>query len=178
MPGTALARKRAELTIDRLVHAGHLEARRRGRGRYLRLTDETEDRLRIRCGLPGLWLSFETVRRLPAGQLTSEIDLNGGRGWGDGNHNELRFVEYLMLPALIRGFAKAESTIRGHVWYGRAAEPPADWPMPDLDAADEPDGNLARLYSEELCAARKRLTEADVGSLELGFIPLPCSMGG
>jgi DNA-binding transcriptional ArsR family regulator len=175
MPGTALARKRAELAIDRLVQAGHLTARRRGRGRYLRLTDETEDRLRIRCGLPGLWLSFETARRLPAGQLTPEIEMNDGRGWGDGHENELRFVEYLMLPALARGFAKAESTIRGHVWY-RQAELPADWPMPGND--EPPDDNLARLYVEELCTTRKRLAEADVGHLEIGFIPLPCSTGG
>jgi hypothetical protein len=123
-------------------------------------------------------LSFETARRLPAGQLTSEIDLNDGRGWGDGNHNELRFIEYLLLPALVRGYACAESTIRGHVWYRPVAEPPADWPMPDLDAADEPDGNLARLYSEELCATRGRLVEADVGALEIGFLPISCSMGG
>jgi hypothetical protein len=124
-----------------------------------------------------LWLSFETARRLPAGQLTSEIDLNGGRGWGDGHEAELRFVEYLMLPALARGYAFAESTIKGHVWYRRAAEAPPDWPMPDPDTADEPpDANLARLYVEELCTARKRLIETDVGHLEIGFIPLPRTM--
>jgi hypothetical protein len=176
MPGTALARKRAELAIDRLIQAGHLTAQRRGRGRYLRLTDETEDQLRKCCGLPGLWLSFETVRRLPAGQLTPEIDLNDGRGWGDGHENELRFVEYLMLPVLIRGFAKTESTIRGHVWYGRAAEPPADWPESVMDTWDT-DSGLRRLYVEELKATRKRLAEADVGNLEIGFLPLPCSTG-
>jgi hypothetical protein len=122
-----------------------------------------------------LWLSFETVRRLPVGQLTPEIDLNDGRGWGDGNHNELRFIEYLLLPALVRGYACAESTIRGHVWY-RLAEPPADWPMPGNDEPSDED--LARLYVEELGTARKRLVEADVGALEIGFLPISCSMGG
>jgi hypothetical protein len=111
---------------------------------------------------------------LPAGQLASEIDLNDGRGWGDGHEAELRFVEYLMLPALVRGYACAASTIRGRVWYCQAAEAPADWPMP---GNDEPsDEGLARLYVEELCTTRKRLVEADTNNLEIGFIPLPCSV--
>jgi hypothetical protein len=108
--------------------------------------------------------------------LTSEIDLNDGRGWGDGHEAELRFVEYLMLPALVRGYACAASTIRGRVWYCQAAEASADWPMP---GNDEPsDEGLLRLYVEELCTTRKRLVEADTNNLEIGFIPLPCSMGG
>lgn len=174
-PGTAAERKSGERLVDAMIQSGYLQARRRGRGRFLRLVDTAEDRLRQMCGLPGLWLSFETVRRHVRNDWTPEIALNSNRGWGDGRSQELAFVELLLLPALARGLAESGSNVRGHVYYRRVGDPPA-WPEPAEDI--EPVPELARLYSDELRAARERILAADVGSLEIGLLPIPCSIGG
>lgn len=176
-PGTEAERKASERRVDALIHAGHLKARRRGRGRFLRLTEATEDRLRQRCGLPGLWLSYETVRRCVRKTWTPETDLNDGCGWGDGRSRELAFVELLLLPALARGYVESGSTICGQVYYRRTADPPA-WPEPAEELLEEvPDPDAAALYHQEAAAARERLLTTDVGALEIGLLPLPCSMG-
>ena len=172
-PGTDAARKAAERQTDAMIQAGYLEARRRARGRYLRLTDEAEDRVRQLCGLPGLWLSFEAVRRHVRLDWTPETALNNGRGWGDGHNQELAFVELLMLPSLIRGVVVSTTTVRGHVFYKRIADVP-DWPEPAEDI--EPEIELARLYHEETKAVRERILATDIGSLEIGELPLPCSV--
>ncbi len=173
-PGTDAERKAAERLADSLARAGYLKARRRGRGRFLRLTDAAEDRVRQLCGLPGLWLSFETVRRYVREAWTPEINLNDGRGWGDGHSAELAFVELLMLPALTRGVAVSGSDVRGRVYYRRVQDVPS-WPQPTEEL--EPLPELAGYYHQEAAAARERILSADVGSLEIGEIPLPCSMG-
>jgi DNA-binding transcriptional ArsR family regulator len=173
-PGSDAERKAAERAITALVQAGYLKARHRARGRYLRLTDEAEDRLRQLCGLPGLWLAYEAVRRHVGPTWTPEIALNGGRGWGDGHGRELVFVELLLLPALIRGIVVAGSDVYGRVYYRRIADAPS-WSEPVEDI--EPDFALAALYHEETKAARQRILATDVGSLELGELPLPCAMG-
>lgn len=173
-PGTAAERKSAERLADSLIHAGYLKARRRGRGRFLRLGDEAEDCVRQLCGLPGLWLCFETVRLYVREEWTPEVAINDGRGWGDGHSQELAFVELLMLPALVRGVAVSGSDLQGHVYYRRVADVPT-WPTPTEDR--EPLPELARYYGEEAAAARERVVMADVGSLELGELPLPCAMG-
>jgi hypothetical protein len=170
VPGSDATRKAAEREITALVRAGYLKARRRARGRYLRLTDSAEDRLRQLCGLPGLWLSYETARRHVGPTWTPETALNDGRGWGDGHSQELAFIEELMLPALIRGIVVSGSTLYGHTFYRLAASVP-DWPEPVEDI--EPDPELARLYYDEVKAARERILAADVGSLEIGELPLP-----
>ncbi len=172
-PGTAAERKAAERLTDSLVQAGHLKARRRGRGRFLRLTDEAEDRVRHRCALPGLWLSFETARRHVGATWTPEVALNDGVGWGDGRSRELAFVELLMLPALIRGVVVSGSDVQAHVYYRRVKDVPS-WPLAE---EPEPEPMLAELYRQEAAAARGRILAADVGSLEIGELPLPCSMG-
>jgi hypothetical protein len=169
-PGADAVRKAAERQTDALVQAGYLRARQRARGRYLRLTDEAEDRLRQLCGLPGLWLSYETVRRYVGPTWTPEIALNDGRGWGDGYSQELVFVEELMLPALIRGVVESGSTIYGHTFYRLVANVP-DWP--ELVEDIEPDVELARLYYDEVKAARERILATDASSLEIGELPLP-----
>jgi len=174
-PGTDAARKAAERQTDAMIQAGYLKARRRARGRYLRLTDEAEDRVRQLCGLPGLWLSFEAVRRHVRLDWTPETALNNGRGWGDGHSQELAFVELLMLPSLARGVVVSASTVRGHVFYRRTADVP-DWPPPPAEGI-EPEIELARLYHEETKAVRERILATDVGSLEIGELPLPRSMG-
>jgi hypothetical protein len=120
-------------------------------------------------------LSYETVRRYVGPTWTPETALNDGRGWGDGYSQELVFVEELMLPALIRGIVVSGSTIYGHTFYRLVANVP-DWPEPVEDI--EPDVELARLYHEEVKAARERILATSVGSLEIGEVPLPCSMGG
>jgi hypothetical protein len=174
-PGADAVRKSAERWTDAMIQAGYLKARRRARGRYLRLTDEAEDRVRQLCGLPGLWLSFEAARRHVRPDWTPETALNNGRGWGDGHSQELAFVELLMLPSLIRGVVVSASTVRGHVFYKRIADVP-DWPEPAEDI--EPEIELAKLYHEEAKVVRERILATDVGSLEIGELPLPCSMGG
>lgn len=172
-PGTAAERKSAERLTDALIQAGLLKARRRGRGRFLRLMDAAEDRLRQRCGLPGLWLSYETVRRIRE-SWTPETELNDGRGWGDGRSRELAFVELLMLPSLVRGYAESCSTIRGHVYYRRMADPP-EWPEP-TEELPEPSEELGALYHQEAAAARERILAADAGALEIGLLPRAMGM--
>ena len=173
-PGTDAERKASERLADSLIRAGCLKARRRGRGRFLRLTDDAEDRVRQLCGLPGLWLSFETVRRYVRETWTPEVIINDGHGWGDGRSRELVFVELLMLPALVRGVAASGADVQGHVYYRRVKDVPS-WPLPTEELAPLP--TLAELYHQEAAAARERILAADVGSLEIGELPLPCSMG-
>lgn len=173
-PGTPAERKRAERLIASCTEAGMLIARQRYRGQFLRLADDSEDFVRQLCGLPGLWLSFETVRRHVRDEWTPEIALNDGRGWGDGHGSELSFIESLMLPALVRGVAESRSTIRGHVCYRRVA------PVPEFFADTEevePSPTLARFYVDELRAARSAISTAPTGVFELGELPLPVSMG-
>jgi hypothetical protein len=170
-PGTDAARKAAERQTDVLVQAGYLQAQRRARGRYLRLTDGAEDRLRQLCGLPGLWLCYETVRRYVGSDWTPETVLNDGRGWGDGHGRELAFTEQLVLPSLVSGVAESASDVRGRVYYRRVADIP-DWPPPE---DIEPVYELAKLYDEETKAVRERILATDIGSLEIE-LPLPCSM--
>jgi hypothetical protein len=171
-PGGAAERKRAERLTDHCIHAGYLTARSRVRGRFLLLTDDAEDCVRQLCGLPGLWLAFETVRQYVRDEWTPEIALNDGRGWGDDHSSELAFVEALLLPALVRGVAESRSTIRGHVYYRRVADVP-DFPPPE---EVEPMSELAKLYCDELVTTRSHVLMRDVGSLELGEIPLPVAM--
>jgi hypothetical protein len=171
IPGSDAARKAGEREITALVQAGHLKARHRARGRFLRLTDEAEDRLRQLCALPGLWLAFETVRRHVGPTWTPETALNDGRGWGDGHSQELAFIEELMLPALIRGIVVSGSTVHGNVYYKLQVASIPSWEEPVEDV--EPDPELARLYYDEVKAARERILAADVGSLEIGELPLP-----
>ena len=172
-PGTDAERKAGERLADSLVRAGCLKARRRNRGRFLRLTDEAEDRVRQLCGLPGLWLAFETVRRVRE-TWTPEVIISDGHGWGDGRSRELVFVELLMLPALVRGVVLSGSDVQGHVYYRRVQGVPS-WPLPTEEL--EPSPELAGHYHQEAAAARERILSTDVGSLEIGELPLPCSMG-
>ena len=174
-PGTDAERKAAERLVDSLIQSGYLKALRRGRGRFLRLSATAEDRVRQLCGLPGLWLSFETVRRYVREAWTPEVVINDGRGWGDGRSQELHFVELLMLPALVRGVVVAGSDVQGHVYYRRVQDVPS-WPQPagELELLPE----LARYYYQEAVATRERILATDVGSLEIGELPLPCSMEG
>ena len=125
-----------------------------------------------RARLPGLWLAFETVRRFVRVEWTPEVELNDGRGWGDGCSRELTFVESLMLPALIRGVAESRSTIRGHVYYRRTAAVPDFPPSEEVEPVPE----LAKYCLDELTAVRSRILGSDPGSLGLGEIPLPCSI--
>jgi hypothetical protein len=168
-PGTDATRKVAERAIDRLIDAGDLTVRRRKRGRFLRLTEDAEDRIRRACGLPGLWLCFETVRRHVRQQWTPETALNDGRGWGDGCSRELAFVELLLLPALARGIAVSASDVFGRVRYRRLANVPA-WPTPE---DEEPVRELAELYYAERTAERERILRSAPTGLEIGFLPLP-----
>lgn len=173
-PGTDADRKAAERLTDALIASRYLRTRRRARGRYLRLTDEVEDKLRPLCGLPALWLAFETARRLSAMKWTAEIDLNHGKGWGDNREQGLVFVEHLLLPALVRGVVESASTVHGHVYYRRVAEPPT-WPSVETEEI-EPNAELARYYHEETKAAREKILSTDVGAMEIGAIPLPVSL--
>jgi hypothetical protein len=167
--GSDRERKAGQRLGDQAVALGLVVTRHRGRTRYMRLTDKAEDRLRQQCGLPGLWLSFETLRRLPPKQWIREIDLNDGKGWGEQDAAGLRFVEWLMLPALLRGWADSGSTTRGHVYYRRLADPP-EWP---LGEEVEPEPELAQFYGQELLFARQRILDTSVSPLELGELPLP-----
>jgi hypothetical protein len=174
-PGGAAERKRGERLTDHCIHAGYLTARSRVPGRCLLLPDGAEDCVRQLCGLPGLWLAFETVRRFVRDdEWVPEIALNDGRGWGDGCSRELTFVESLLLPALIRGVAESRSTIRGHVYYRRTAAVPDFPPSEEVEPVPE----LAKYCLDELTAVRSRILGSDPGSLGLGEIPLPCSMHG
>lgn len=174
--GSSAERKSGERSIDRLLAAGYLKARQRKRGRLLWLADVAEDRVRQLCGLPGLWLSFETARRFNQ-DWVRETAFNDGKGWGDGRSQELNFVEALMLPCLIRGIVHASSTIHGHVLYQRLkASPP--WPVPTEDV--EPDETLTRYYYEERSTERQRIvTNPETSPTELGFVPLSlAALGG
>lgn len=171
--GSDRERKDGQRLIDRLIERGGLSAVRRGRGRLLRLSDDAEDRVRALCGLPSRWLSYETVRRYLDSSWTPEVALNGGCGWGDGHSQGLGFLELLVLPALIHGYAESSSTFHGHVYYRRLADPPEVPPEGDA----EPDPAAARLYASELMAERQQIVQRRMNPTEIGLLPLPVAMG-
>jgi hypothetical protein len=109
-------------------------------GRYVRLTDQGEDRARALCALPSRAESFDAVRKLVGEDWVDENDLGADR----------RFVEMLMLPALQRGFVEAKCGNDGQVFYRRVGDPPEVRDDAGAVGVVAADAELSRLYQVEL----------------------------
>lgn len=196
--GSEAARKGGERRLLDLADAG-LVAVRRGPGLKFPLVAPTpagDARARALAGLPDrhagrLFLGAVVERAAKyidtiSGRWCPEIDLNGGRGWGDDATPEdrrgLGLVEQFYLAAAAAGWVDVGSTGRGHVAYvptaaglAELARPAGDHPPPA--DAPEPDPEAVRLYRDEQDA---KLRELDArrpdNTREIGPVPLIVSM--
>lgn len=156
---------------------------------FARLSDSAYDRLRRQCGLAGLEIGSLMLKlvaqfsyrpaTLMQHQWIREPKLNGGRGWGDGNHGELYEVAQRAMPSLMAGWLKTNCDCECRIYY---AVTDAGWKL--LDDGWKPvagedvkrDSRFELAYWEQLGVERKRLlTKKPQCAIELGTLPLPVS---
>ena len=113
------------------------------------------------------------------GDWIPETVLNNGRGWGDGNQNELLVVEGTGIQAMALGYVTSNCDIHGRVYYrvtpaGRVAVQEWDGSVPE-----PPEANLDALeaYQDGFAAGLGRLHALPRLPREIGEIPLPASWG-
>lgn len=181
------ARKAAQRTLAALDSEGMVSVGRvRGRAMWVRLTDAGEDRARALASLPRLDAGVLSVHAIAARSdrkaktmdraLVSIVDLAGGH-----DPHELRAVEDMALPALLRGWICCGSDVAGRVYFwlsvagwGIAQRPP-DVDLPDVDG----DPQAIETYDSRIQAALDWLGSAPVvNPMEIGPLPIPVSHAG
>lgn len=181
------ARKAAQRTLAALDSEGMVSVGRvRGRATWVRLTDAGEDRARALASLPRLDAGVLSVHAIAARSdrkaktmdraIVSIIDLAGSR-----DPHELRAVEDMALPALLRGWVCCGSDIAGRVYFWL---PVAGWKIaqrpPDVDLPEvEGDPHAIEIYESRIRTALDWLGSAPVLSpMEIGPLPIPASHAG
>ena len=197
---TVAGRKAAQRALEALAKEGLVTVFRKNNTKTtgVKLTEEGEARARELCGLlrladslwicarladlskpPGkaktyddVWISEEDILILPRhSEGEDQAAFLGG----------LAFTEDMFLPALSRGWAVANSTIHGNVYYALTqagwdvldGEPPAE--RPEVDPS--PEANEA--YLDRVREQLDRLEhDRPENPGEIGMLPLPDSMAG
>jgi DNA-binding MarR family transcriptional regulator len=179
-------RKTNERMLARLEDAGLVAVHRpKGRAATVRLTDAGEALARAVVGLPSLADAVELVRILaddpghgPPEHWVPET-APACRAYGGTDTSEYVKVEEQLLPALRRGWVESNANRHGQIFYRVVAEsraaiqanPPA---APDVGH----DEDHRRAYYAAIREALDRLKAAEPRwAGELGFLPLPVSMG-
>ncbi len=209
--GKGAEQKRTERALDDLVQRGFVERIKNAvRTTGVRLTDAGEARARALCGLPDLACGVATVREvvaysnapghpgLPAPGEPWQTGINwsgawetwlAGVDWSETQdraaRRELVFQEECALPALLRGWLQAGSTLKRHVIYaateaGRAVavDPP---PIEDVQAPGGVDWSeeLRKRYYRAFKQASARFdTLTPQQAREIGMIAVPLCWAG
>ena len=190
--GGAADRQRGARTLARLEKATMLTVFRSAvRPTGVRLRPFAEARARALAGLPPLPESRKLLRRVAALQEASARG-NGaweswlaGVEWKDTREREARqklvAVEEKALPALVRRWLLAGSTLEGHVCYmvTEAGREALGHTQDGESQGAAPEETARRLYYEELKEAQASLlAQAPQRPGELGMIPIPLCEAG
>lgn len=195
--GDAATRKTGERSLADLGDQGLavVTSHRQTKFPLVALTFRGEARARALAGLPsmggGLWVLEQVAarsRRVPAlmtEQWVAEVELNGGRGWGDStvqDRADLAELAMNALPAVARGLVVAHSDCHGRAYF---AATPAGWDHLDsrsiIPREDQPpaDGEAEEAYHAELASKLAWMRDAEPSALgEIGLHPLPASHHG
>jgi hypothetical protein len=182
------ARKQVQRSLDELALVGLVLTYQPKGAKTLgvRLSDSGDARARALVGLPtlhdalGILAQLAELERHDAtcGTWLPETALAGVR-WGD-HANRHRFVEVedRLLPALVRGWAESNCSVRGHCWYAtthagrerlsQAVVPTTESP-PSTDLARREYCHRVRQELLALAAAKPECER------EIGEIPMPVS---
>lgn len=182
-PGTSgdAQRKSTERMLSSISDKGVIHITRRQGLRFplVKLSDQADWDMRLKCGLPsleGAWLvGNELLRRsevIP--QWVSEFSLMGDKP----DRHEAVAVENMMLPLLVRGYVESGSTVHGEARYA-LTESGAAWlgdtkkPKPDT-AKENP--AACRIYDAAIAGELHRLASEKIqDAREIGMLPLPTS---
>ena len=191
---TEAGRKQIQRDLEELVDGGFAVSCRPKNVKTLgvRLTDFGEAYARALCGMDCLGFALEavaTVNRLAdhpdaagAGcvceDLITEIS-HHEVGLNPDLWSQYLAMETIALPALVRGWMRSNSDIKGRVWYwltdtGKSIlENPPTW---NFELPDEVPG-MYKAWDDALVAAQKVLAAAKPQQpRELGYIPIPVSL--
>lgn len=183
-------RKEIQRALEDLKESGDVIATKPNGSKTLfaKLSDDAYDRTRRECNLLGFDVGFLMLKAValcsvrPATVMQHvwipETKFNNGRGWGDGNQNELFIaVSQRALPALAAGWLDTQCDSQRHVYYFVTELGwqliDADW-RPSAVAAIHSNLDTELAYWNQLTAERSKLatrTPEDDG--ELGWLPLP-----
>lgn len=193
---TEAERKAVQRDLESLAAVGLVKVKRTRLVKTLavRLSPAAEARARILCGLPGLYSGWVTVAELArhskrpgAAKLLTDLWVSEHKLFAAGltpdeRRREAVLVEDLALPALTRGYVRANAdgegrvyycvTPRGWAWLDRGKAPP--------DNPDTPhDPDARELYMATISAATSRLDNAEPeAAAEIGGVPLPVALAG
>jgi hypothetical protein len=182
--GRKASQRELELCVKRkLVKA----VKSQGRTSAVSLTNEGEQYARALAGNPGIAEAIPILERmielqseaekyyLPEFQLwvpeTRLIELD----WGDGDYlGELSLLQFMLAPALHRGWVHFKASWKGHGWYHPNCCKP--WLLAEtIEHLPEYDPEAATLYDRRVQSAASRLLNAepeDKNSIGL----LPCTL--
>lgn len=162
----------------------------------VRLADSGDARARALVGLPTITDALGTLAQLAdierhnatcaflGRTWVAETALAGVR-WGDHVHRH-RFVEVedRLLPALVRGWAVSNCSVRGHCWYSitsagreRLDQPPAVATTEGVATCEEARREYCHRVRQELLtlAAAKPECEREIGEVPMPVCPMsPC----
>ena len=121
----------------------------------------------------------ELLKYGPVGHWVPEVALNNGRGWGDGNQNELVVIEDTGLQALALGYVTSNCDVRGRIFYRVT---PAGWAAVqvwDGSVREPPEASqdAVESYRDGFETCLGRLHSLPRLAREIGEIPLPASWG-
>lgn len=174
-------RKQSQRQLESLAERGLIEVtRNKARTVYVRLSDDTEEEMRVLCGLPGIDAGLASVAEvIRLGGFVRETAL-AGHGYGDMPPGELVLVEELALPALTRGWLRSNSDAEGRVcyWATEAGAVAVEGWRPVGEPLDAPpvDENLRRQYYHDVQEALARFAALPPsGRGDIGEIPLQAS---
>jgi hypothetical protein len=188
--GTA-DRKSAERVLQELEEVGEIEVERRGnRAEFVRLTDATDQRLRGRCGLPGVAKALRAIEQMKelhkAGDYFAEsweaVEIEESWiaelfliGWPDEPPDwklERAKLWLALLPALARGWVLSNIDANGCVFYQittKTLDAVAVHPLPKFDSA------AFDVYGREAAKAQRVLASAKPSNENDLWLPLPVS---
>lgn len=188
---TDAGRKQKQRAVEDMSHKGLVTCAKPGLTKtiFVKLTDGAYDHIRQRCGLPSIEIGFQTLKlvaahsKRPAKFMQDiwipEPELNGGRGWGDGNHAELYDVAQRALPALVAGWLKTNCDSSRRVYYNVTA---TGWRLlddgwkPDPIAVSPLNEDIELAYYERLATERAKLTTRTPDQRgELGWLAINTS---
>lgn len=183
--GRKASQRELELCVKRkLVKA----VKSQGRTSAVSLTNVGEQYARALAGNPGIAEAIPILERMIELQLESEkyylpefklwvpetrlIELD----WGEGDYlAELSLLQFMLAPALHRGWVHFKASWKGHGWYHPNCCKP--WLLAEI-AAQLPDYDPAagRLYDQRLAASANRLANTDADDKNsMGIIPCTLS---
>jgi hypothetical protein len=187
-------RKQVQRSLEHLAVIGMVETIQPKAVKTLgvRLTDAGDAHVRALAGLPTLSDALPVVQRIydlladdVACQFLGRVWIPetalAGVRWGDNDHrHKLVEVEELLLPALTRGYADSNCTVKGHCWYtitpaglDAIKSPPTagELPAASIDARRE---YYSRSHLEiRALAAARPANEREIGEIPMPVCPLP-----